>query len=41
MTQIVEVNTLPGEDIGASGSVELSIHAFADDIWWICSSTVT
>lgn len=39
--QIMEVNYPPEEYIGVFRSAELSIHAYADDIWWMCSSTIT
>lgn len=37
----MEVDALPGKDVGVSGSAELFIHAFAGGIWWKCSSAVT
>lgn len=37
----MEVNYPPEEYIGVFRSAELSIHAYADDIWWMCSSTIT
>lgn len=41
MMQVVEVDALPGKDVGVFGGAEVFIHACTGGIWWTCSSAVT